>query len=78
LFCNSDQTDAALSFDVGYFAVQQVLIMFIPIGFVFAMLRYRLWNVDEVINRALVYSGLTTTLGLMGVISVALLNYILK
>jgi hypothetical protein len=37
----------------------------IPLGIGFAMLRYRLWDVDVLINRALVYVSLTvTTVGL--------------
>jgi hypothetical protein len=39
-----------------------LLPLFLPIGFGFAMLRYRLWEVDALINRALVYGALTLTL----------------
>lgn len=36
---------------------------FVPVCLAIAMLRYRLWNVDLVINRALVYGVLTAVLG---------------
>jgi hypothetical protein len=39
-----------------------LLPLFLPIGFGFAMLRYRLWEIDTLINRALVYGTLTLTL----------------
>ncbi|NDJ51639.1 MAG: protein kinase [Chloroflexi bacterium] len=41
----------------------------IPVGFMFSILRYRLWDVDIVINRSLVYGSLTVTvLALFGAI----------
>lgn len=36
---------------------------FLPLGIVISVLRYRLWDVDFVINRSLVYGGLTLVLG---------------
>jgi hypothetical protein len=41
-----------------------LLILLFPLSIGFAMLRYRLWEIDILINRALVYSALTITLGL--------------
>lgn len=41
---------------------QYLLFMGLPLAFAFSMLRYRLWDADLVINRALVYAGLTLTL----------------
>jgi hypothetical protein len=45
--------------------VFRLVMLPIPLGIGFAMLRYRLWDVDVLINRALVYVSLTvTTVGL--------------
>lgn len=45
-----------------FIAVQSVTLLVIPLAFGVAMLRYRLWDVDTLINRALVYGSLTLTL----------------
>jgi hypothetical protein len=39
------------------------VLLLIPLAIGVAILRYRLWDVDVLINRALVYSTLTATLG---------------
>ncbi len=44
---------------------QFVLYMGLPIAFTFSLLRYRLWDADLVINRALVY---TVSAGMLGVV----------
>ncbi len=43
-------------------AVNTFLPLFIPLSFGFAMLRYRLWDIDILINRTLVYGTLTVIL----------------
>ncbi len=40
-----------------------VFLPFLPVGFALSIFRYRLWDVDFVINRGLVYGGLTVLLG---------------
>ena len=46
-------------------AVNSFLVLFIPLSFGFAMLRSRLWDIDVLINRTLVYGTLTASLALI-------------
>lgn len=48
-----------------YAAVAGLLILSIPLSFGFAMLRSRLWEIDAIINRALVYGAFTLSLALI-------------
>jgi hypothetical protein len=48
-----------------YAAIQDLLLLLIPLSFGFAMLRYRLWDVDVLINRTLVYGTLTVIVTLV-------------
>ena len=48
-----------------YTAVQSILLLLIPLSFGFAILRSRLWDVDILIRRTLVYGALTTSLALV-------------
>jgi hypothetical protein len=45
-----------------FVAVQDFLLLLIPLSFGFAMLRARLWDIDVLINRTLVYGALTALL----------------
>jgi len=47
---------------LAYAAVQAILLLLIPLSFGFAMLRSRLWDIDVLINRTLVYGTLTVIL----------------
>ncbi len=52
--------------------------LLIPLTIGFSILRYRLWAIDTVINRVLVYSLLTGLLALVYVACVFLLEYLLR
>ncbi len=52
--------------------------LFIPLSFGFAMLRSRLWDIDVIINRTLVYGVLTGTLALVYIGSIIALQYLLR
>lgn len=59
-------------------AVVSVAIIVIPLGMGVAMLRYRLYDIDTVINRTLVYGALTASLVLLYVGGVVALQYVFR
>jgi signal transduction histidine kinase len=51
--------------------VQTLCITSLPLALTFAILRHRLWDIDVVLNRALVYGGVTAAIGALYVLLVA-------
>ncbi len=58
-------------------AISLVLLL-IPLSLALAILRYRLWDVDVLINKTLVYGTLTGILALLYAGSILLLQYLLR
>ena len=55
-----------------------LLLLFAPLSWAIAILRYRLWDIDILINRTLVYATLTGILALVYVGSILLLQNLLR
>ncbi len=49
-------------FEVSMYFLYELTLLLIPLAFLFAILRYKLWDIDFLINRSLVYGGLTLAL----------------
>ncbi len=63
---------------IGVRTLITLLIPILPLSIAFSILRYRLWDVDLVLNRALVYSVLTALLGGAYFITVVLLQSVFR
>lgn len=74
---DSGATTTGLGF-LAIFTAIYLVISLIPLSVGFAMLRYRLWDVDVLINRTLVYLALTASLALLYFGSVVLLQALLR
>jgi hypothetical protein len=60
--------------EVSYF----LALMIVPLAIAFSILRYRLWDIDLLINRTLVYSSLTAILAMLYFGCVVLLQHLVN
>jgi hypothetical protein len=65
-------------YQLAFASITPCLGLFIPLSFGFAMLRSRLWDIDVLINRTLVYGTLTASLALIYLGLVIGLQYLLR
>jgi hypothetical protein len=63
---------------VGYPTLALLPLLLAPLSLGFACLRHRLWDIDLIINRTLIYSLLTTALALLFFICVVILQWFFR
>jgi hypothetical protein len=68
----------SLIFQWASFTGLAVVMMVFPLAFTVCILRYRLWDIDFLIRRTLVYGVLTTALGLVYFLSIVLLQSLFR
>jgi len=69
---------ARVQYDFIQYPIGQLLKLLFPISIAFAIRRHRLWNIDILINRALVYGALTTIIIAIYVIVVGVLGTVIQ
>jgi signal transduction histidine kinase len=65
-------------FDLMFAPITRVLQLFLPLTLAFAIFRYRLWDIDLVLNRTLVYSSLTIIVAILYIVAVGTLGNLLQ
>jgi hypothetical protein len=68
----------ALAYNLWRLALQNLAFFLVPITIGLAILRYRLWDIDVIVRRTLIYSVLTAVLGLAYAGSVLVLESVFR
>ena len=69
---------ASLLYDLAGYPLTQVLRVLLPVSLGLAILRYRLWDIDLILNRTLVYGGLTVSVIAIYVLCVSVLGALIQ
>jgi len=77
-YWNSAQVEKALRVDFVNSAIGAVGTCLLVLGILFSIFKYRLYDVDAVVSRAIVYGSLTGILALIGFFVVPVINYMLQ
>lgn len=72
----TEPTVAGVIYELAASGISLIAMSMIPVSIVFSALHYRLWEVDFVINRSLVYGGLTFLLGIFFVLDVLIIQWL--
>jgi hypothetical protein len=68
----------SLAVDLGIQVVVSLILLVLPFSFAIAILRYRLWDIDIIIRRTMIYSGLTGGLAIIYLTSVLVLQQVFR
>ncbi|MDP8959320.1 MAG: hypothetical protein M3N51_09030, partial [Actinomycetota bacterium] len=69
--------EVAAVYELLLLAILAVALLLFPLSIAFSVLRYRLWEIDVLINRALVYGSLTALVALVYLLGVVVLGRLL-